>query len=131
MPELTPEQLSHLKHSLGMDRSYEPYRNIFMAPSEGDSVCDSLVALGLMEKGQKRPGLTDCQPYFVTAEGEKFALDLRAKTKWFECTTGDDWTHKSYYRAETSSKARYQHYLHISDCCPYIRFQDNKVRRAM
>ena len=128
--QLTPEQLHTLNHSLGMDRCYEPYRNIFMASPEGDPTCDSLVALGLMEKGQKRPGLTDLQPYFVTDEGEKVALAHRAKLSWFECTTGDDWKYASYYRAATRSKARYLHFLSIGDCCPDIRFQDIKVRRA-
>lgn len=67
---LTSEQVRTLKHSLGLDRAKESYRNHYAAPPEGDSVCESLVTLGLMRKGDTVKAGYGCQMYHVTAAGE-------------------------------------------------------------
>jgi len=69
--KITEEQHKLLRHSLGLDRRKEPYRNYYAAPKDSDK-CAELVEIGLMWKSVTREG-----PYIyfhVTKLGMEIAL---------------------------------------------------------
>lgn len=72
--KISEEQLHVLQHSLGVDKygRGEHYRNRYVC-DRGDSVIDSLVALGLMEAlGTAKPGLLGgMECYMVTYAGKR------------------------------------------------------------
>jgi hypothetical protein len=71
-PQLTPEQLQILQHSLGVDQygRGQHYRNHFCAGGKDEATCRELVAMGYMQQH----ATTDAFPYFncsVTKEGKR------------------------------------------------------------
>lgn len=127
MADLTPDELRILRHSLGIHKfGDEPYREYFCADVDGDPVCESLVAKGLMVHGRK----DERSQYYITTDAAPAAAAFpRGKLKGYAYAVGDSEFFGGLY-AETASKARYLVFLKLGDCLPDLRITDVKIRRG-
>ena len=102
-----------LLHTLGIDQWHAaPYRNYYVTMAT-DAEILSLVATGLMVQAAT-PGFLaegDCV-FIATDAGRRAALA----------------EHKRRYPPPSKSRARYLHWLDISDCCD-VKFGDYLRRR--
>lgn len=77
MTELTEKQIHILKHTVGLDRSTEMYRNRFIAGSGHDErpILSELVEAGLMGIAENRGMFGDSDCFYVTEKGMQWIKD--------------------------------------------------------
>lgn len=116
---LTDEQLSTLRHMLGIDdpwmREPKPYRNYYCA-NPGDSKLHGLLGLGMVT--------------LYSAQGGY---------EWFSCTDAGVAAACASHRSIRKSKAArvYDKFLSVRECCPDLTFrsfltdhQFDEIRRS-
>jgi len=76
---LTPSQIHILRHSLGLTRAKEPYRNYYCAGPHHHCIEDIkvLMKLGLMDEFKRNPGIWLDNLYYVTEEGKRWLKEAR------------------------------------------------------
>ena len=129
---LKDKAFDRIDHALGRPAwpRRESYRNYFATHAGGDPACE-FEASPNWERGGHIGGLT-C--YRVTDKGRKALADhlaaLRLDNVFVVTFDGYD----QIVPAATPSKARYSHFLNVSDTCPDLSFTDflcrSRVRRA-
>ena len=102
-PELTPDDIHALQHSLGIsDGRTKEYRNHYADEPDCPQMA-KLIAMGLMKRGYRIPG--GLQMYHVTEAGKKIARD-------------------NLPPPPSKKKRRYLRYLDASDAYPDLTFRE-------